>query len=161
MFTNNRQDMLRIATGLLLSFVVGYSSSALDGQEANSPWQVLKEDTAWIILGYIEGGSGNWVTLPAYDIVRRRVPGDPRTPAIGEVLSVKDQIWLYILDFKNSGEERRLEWPGGRPLEDADLTGGVLKPGTRVVVKEVRRDTGSRCNTACAVWARVSPEQPR
>lgn len=161
MSTNNYQDALRVTAGLLLSVALGCSSSAVNGQEANSPWRVLKEDTAWIVLGYIEGGSGNWVTLPAYDIVRRRVPGDPRMPTVGDVLSVTHDISLYILDFKNSGESRRLEWPGGRQLEDADLTGVVLKPGMRAVVEEVRLDTGSRCDTACAVWARVSPEQLR
>ena len=159
MFTNNYQDAFRATAGLLLSIVLGCVSPALSGQETNSPWKALKEDTAWIVLGYIEGGSDNWVTLPAYDIVRRELPGDPRVPAIGDVLSVTHDISLYILDFKNSGESRRFDWPGGRQLEDADLTGGVLKPGMRAVVKEVRRDIGSRCKTACAVWARVAPEE--
>lgn len=161
MFTIHRQAVLRVAAGLPLSILVSCSTLGVKAQETESPWQALKEDTAWIILGYVEGGSGNWVTLPAFDIVRRGAVGDPRMPAIGDVLGVTHNLSLYIRDYKNSGESQRLEWPGGRALEDADLTGGVLKPGTRVVVKDVRRDTGSRCDTACAVWARVSPEQPR
>jgi hypothetical protein len=130
------------------------------GDAANSgrAWRGLKERTAWIILGHLDAKEGTWATLQAYDIVDRNAIGDARMPNVGDTLRITFERPLYILDYLNSGEQRRFEAPGVLRTERADLTGGVLKPGARVVVREVHRDAPASCDTLCTLWARVEPE---
>jgi hypothetical protein len=154
-----RNKALWCGMALAVALVTACSGPEANAQSDETAWSELKERTAWIILGYIAAKDGTWATLPAYQVLRQTVIGDSRMPDIGDVLEITHDRPLYIRDFKSSAEARRLEWPGGRKLEDADLTGGVLKPGSRVVVKELKRDSGPTCDTLCTVWARVSPEQ--
>lgn len=144
---------------LVSALVVGCSIS--HAQQPPDPWAGLKSGSAWIMLGHVYAVSGQWADLPAYEIVGRSITGDRRMPGVTDILRLTHEVPLYIRDFQNSGERRRLEWPGGRPLEDADLTGAVLAPGARVIVKDLRRDTGSTCDTLCTVWALVGPSQAR
>ena len=46
-------------------------------------------------------------------------------------------IELLILDYVESGEAKRLESPGGRPLTHIDRTGLQLPTGARVGVADV------------------------
>lgn len=161
MITANCNRMGRMRTGAALLFVLlaACSSPDANAQGKDAAWAGLKDRTAWIILGDVAVTDGTWATLPSYQILGQSFIGHPRTPEVGDVLEITHDSPLYIRDFRNSGESRRLEWPGGRQLREADLTRGVIKAGTRVVVKEVRRDTGSTCDSLCTVWGRVSPEQ--
>jgi hypothetical protein len=157
----HRESVMRAGVSLAVGLVIACSTAGANAQSEDAAWTALKERTAWIIVGHVAAKDGTWATLPAYRMLGQSVIEHPRIPDTGDVLNITHDRPLYIRDFKSSGEARRLEWPGGRPLEDADLTGGVLRPGSRVVVKEVSRDTGSTCDTLCTVWARVSPEQSK
>lgn len=152
----HRKYLSGIGAMMVISVLAGCSTLAATKREPD-PWAGMKQRTAWIILGYVETASGTWATLPAYHIERRNIIGDARMPGIGDVLSITHDRPLYILGFKHSGVTRQMESPAGVDLQDSDLTGAVLKPGTRVVVKEVRRDSGSACDSLCTVWARVVP----
>ena len=157
----HREIVMRAGVTLVVAVLAACSMARASGQSEDAAWAALKERTAWIMVGHLFAEDGSWATLPAYQILGEAVIGHPRMPKTADVLNITHANPLYIRDFKSSGESRRLEWPGGRQLEDADLAGGVLKPGSRVVVKEVRRDTGSTCDTLCTVWARVSPEESK
>lgn len=111
-------------------------------------------------LGEVYAESGAWATLPGYEIVGLSLTGDPRMPGVTDILRLTHEVPLYIRGFRSSGERRLLE-PLIVPLEDDDLTGGVLRPGTLVVVRSLYRDTGKNCDTLCTIWALVGPEQPR
>ena len=159
---SHKQRWLRPTAVLLtLITVVACSTLRTGAQTGGDPWANLTSRTAWIILGQLDASSGAWATLPGYHIVRSRSIGDSRMPRARDVLTVTHDLRLHILGFKNHGEKRRLEAPVGVPITDADFTGRVLTPGTRVLVEDVRRDSGSGCDTLCTVWARVSPESRR
>lgn len=137
-------------------------ATRLHGSQETDPWAQLKGQTAWIILGVVDASTSESAMLPGYTVVGKDglgLPGDRRLPATGDILVVTHDRPLYILGFKVSGESRRLEPLTRASPEDRDLTGGVLKPGARVVVQEVRRDVDSQCDTLCTVWARVTPER--
>lgn len=149
---------VQACTVLMSLLVVGCSVS--HAQQPPDPWARLKSRSAWIILGHVYAVSGQWADLPAYEIVGRSITGDRRMPGVTDILRLTHERPLYIRDFKNAGERKVLE-PLTMPLEEADLTDGLLLPATHVVVRALYRDTGQLCDTLCTVWALVGPEQPR
>lgn len=112
-----------------------------------------------IVLGIKDEKSGEWVSEAGYYILRGGGPRDARSPAAGDVLVITHNLQLEILGFKVTGESRRFEAPTGVPSESINYTGGVLKPGMRVVVRDVRSArTSAETNYLYEVWARVTPE---
>jgi hypothetical protein len=125
------------------------------------PWANLKGQTAWIFLGLLDASNGTWATYPGFKIPGRPnvgVPPGRAMPAKGNHLIATHAMPLHIVGFKNTGESMRLHAPLGKFILDEDKTGGVLEPGSRVIVQEVRRGRGNECDRACDVWARVTPE---
>ena len=147
------------ASAALSSLIILGAVDAPSAEQQIDPWANLKEKTAWIVLGIKDEKSGEWVSEAGYYIVRGGSPGDARSPSVGAVLAITHNLDLEILGFKVSGESRRLEPPTDVPSEPINYTGGVLKPGMRVVVRDVRRSrTSADTNYLYEVWARVTPD---
>lgn len=155
MESTHRNSMVLVIVAMLVGMTRG--GNALRRARVADPWTNLENKTAWVILGTIESTSGEWVTQPSYHVVRSERVGDARMAMPGDELAVIQDLYLYILGFQRSGEARLLDPPIGVPTRKEDYTGGVLKPGARVRVRDVRRETGSECTNLCAVWARVTP----
>jgi hypothetical protein len=116
--------------------------------------------TGWIMLGiHIRNGhrSGNvrdngWIqTWFSFSSPPTR-PDDNREPKNGDHIEITERSRIYLLDYANKGEERRLEQPIA--LSESNSTRLWLAPGARVELADVRADWA---DDLAAVNARVVP----
>lgn len=119
------------------------------------PWHGLTHATGWVLLGVRSTEDGIWMVAPQYAIEgESQAWPTTRDPHDGDTIALLTDSDIAILDFATRKEDRRLEYPGDRPLAAGDLA-AKLQAGTRLRIHEVR--TERPVDTLFGVWARVGP----
>lgn len=114
----------------------------------------LKNRTGWILLGSENPAIRIWRTAETFAVDEKssQWPSTP-VPKVGATIRIVSDLPVVILDFSESGEAARERSPASRILRQSDLTGIVLKPGTKVKVRAIRYE--EQYGTIRGVWARV------
>jgi hypothetical protein len=161
--------MRRIAFLFGLPVVVASLSILTEGQTQAPKSSVvltsLTGKTGWIPLGDITADGKRWAAGndPSTSFITGvyEIPGSgwdrrtPRLPKVGARIRLTVDVPVQILDYRISGEKRRLDPPASanRPLGPQDETGIRLPAGS---VLEVRAVAISKPHgDVRGVWARV------
>jgi hypothetical protein len=115
----------------------------------------LPGETGWIFAGYFDVASGSFIEGPYVSIVSSNRPGVRSYVEIGDQITPRVTMKVYILDFSTSGRKRNLESPilAGVISKD-DETGLILSPGADLVVRDVSKGKWPK-NPHAALWLRV------
>jgi hypothetical protein len=154
----------RFTVFVVCFFAALASPRAQSPSEADAVWEKLQYKTAWIWLGDVQvangGGLGGWLVTNFEPRREGRAPF-ATLPVIGDRLRLTRPGHLVILNFRVSGESKRLTPPAspGSPTEvDHDVSGTslVLPAGSFVRIESASLGP-SRIAGAKSVWARVTP----
>ncbi len=120
------------------------------------PWHGLSHRSGWVLLGVRDTRDGNWAVAPQFEIEGVTTEAWPATrdPRTGELLALTANNDLVILEYATRGEDRRLDFPGGRRLDTGDIA-AKLVAGERLHVDEIIAERP--VDTLLGVWARVGP----
>jgi hypothetical protein len=149
---------------ILLVTIVAFCGAITAAQPRPDPWDKLKYSTAWIQLGDFTDAA---MTTPCpSDCEWPLFSGGPwppqftgaaQLPKAGAILDVKAAVPLWITEYQETGEVRRLEAPARSAWRDNEhYTGVDLAPGDRVRVMEVFIDD-TMLPERRIVLARVTP----
>ena len=125
-------------TLLLVAGIAWFSDGLIRAQPRTDPWGRLKYSTAWIQLGDFSDttmtaqflGDPSWPLfsggpyLPLFT-------GVAQLPEAGDILEVKASVPLWIADFRNSGETRRIVLARVTPALDAKESRPEFRTGPR------------------------------
>jgi len=112
--------------------------------------------TGWVFAGYFNMETDSWTEDGPYVAVLS-VASRSRTKflEIGDIVSLNVARPVVILDFKDSGTERALEYPiSASVIDDTHLTGVNLPSGTELIVRDLVEGYIPG-NVSAAVWLRV------
>jgi len=118
----------------------------------------MKFDTGWIFVGIFSKERQVYIEGP-YAMVAFRPTGGERgniTPAIGDVLLMKDNRNVRIVHYRTDGLKYWETSPplANRELQDDDLTGVILPKGSLAIVRECT--SSSDPGRDPVIWCRVA-----
>ena len=122
----------------------------------------LHHKTGWVLMGLLSLKSYepfNIGSVHPFEFVRRRTEtGRSELPVAGDIIRLRVDLEVVILDFATTGESNRLVPPTTRQQlrHLADHTGLYLLAGTAIVVEDARVSAPID-DQARALWLRISP----
>jgi hypothetical protein len=159
-----RQCALWLA--MLSSFVAARSDvpasmsgpeQSIPGRKDEDPWKSLQHKSGWVLLGVVYTDTDDWSAVPV--LAEHSAPPRqwPRVPVVGDVIQLKQTTSVVILDYRTTGELRRLDSPAMRSTDISDTTDVLLEAGRRVQVAAIQRTKGRIQTRHQGIWARVVP----
>ncbi len=144
---------------ILLAVGTGLAFQKIQTLKANGPFPF---GSGWVFYGYYDQVKKTFLAGPFEKIAARSA--SPRTddnlPGKGDLLEVIESAKVYIPYFKQAGSVHEMDCPIVYKfmIEKSDETGVVLKPGARLVVRDVV--SKSFTQNGISVWARVERFEP-
>lgn len=152
---NGESTRRRLAIALL-SLAICVESGGRHEQPVR-PWHDLRHRAGWVLLGVRDTRDGKWAVAPQFEIEGAATEAWPATrdPRPGELLVLTAANDVVILDYATRGEDRRLDYPGGRRLDTGDIA-AKLMAGERLRVQDVRIE--EPVGTLFGVWVRLTAQ---
>lgn len=122
------------------------------------PLEALPHSSGWVALGVLDAENSKWSAALKFKFELTRSTRGRIVPEPGDVLVITAPLSVIIDGYAIGGDEKYLSPIPERPITEADQTGVVLPPSTRVTVADVVRH--APVGRARAVWARVTPVTP-
>jgi len=126
------------------------------GRKDDDPWKSLQDKSGWVLLGIVYTDTDNWAAVPVLAEHSASARQWPKVPVVGDVIQLKQTTVVVILDYRTTGELRRLDSPAVRSTDRSDTTDVLLEPGRRVQVVAIQRTKGRIQTRHQGIWALVA-----